>query len=281
MSKLQDGYVKVDGLKIHYYRTGGDLPPLVLSHGALDDGLCWPRVVEALRVDFDLILPDLRGHGLSDEGAGNYSSEARAADLIDLIEALGLEKPVIGGHSLGADSSLQVAVRRPDLVSGFFLEDPPYTMPGEPLFGGPAGQGNQLSFKRLVRALKLIQAAPSFISVPLAKWVMPTAGSDVITPWLDSKRRVSEDFVRALEAPSLFRGGLDADLMDRVSIPGLLIYGDRDKGAIVSEPAARYMQDRIQGLRVVHLPGATHDIRRTQFDGYLTAVRDFLQDILK
>ena len=104
MKYLHEGFVNTNGLKIHYYRTGGDLPQVVLNHGALDDGLCWPRVVEALGADYDLILPDARGHGKSDAGAGVYSSEVRAADLIGLIEALGLEKPVIGGHSMGADS---------------------------------------------------------------------------------------------------------------------------------------------------------------------------------
>jgi pimeloyl-ACP methyl ester carboxylesterase len=91
----QSGEIETNGIRIHYYRTGGDLPQVVLSHGALDDGLCWTRVARALEVDFDLILIDGRGHGLSDDGAGDYSTETRAADLIGVIEALGLEKPVV------------------------------------------------------------------------------------------------------------------------------------------------------------------------------------------
>ena len=45
MSKWIDGYVNVNGLKLHYYRTGGDLPPIVMNHGAGDDGLCWTRTM--------------------------------------------------------------------------------------------------------------------------------------------------------------------------------------------------------------------------------------------
>lgn len=276
MGKLQDGFISANGLKIHYYRTGGDLPPLVLNHGALDDGLCWPRVVEALRAEYDLILPDARGHGLSDQGEGDYSSKSRAGDLIGLIEALGLERPVLGGHSMGADSSLHVAAQRPDLISGFFMEDPPFTLPGEPLFGGPAGQGGQDGIKRLIRALRLIKAAPKFISLPMIKRFMPAGTQDVIEAWLDSKQLVSEDFLETLEDPDWLAGGLDEDLLERIISPGLLIYGDRERGAIVSEALANCMGERVAGLRIVHLAGATHDIRRTQFDSYLAAVRDFL-----
>jgi pimeloyl-ACP methyl ester carboxylesterase len=235
--------------------------------------------VNALRAAYDLILPDARGHGLSDPGAGDYSAKARAADLIGLIEALGLEKPVIGGHSMGGDTSLHAAALRPDLIAGFFMEDPPFTLPGEPLFGGPAGQGNQLGLKQLRNALKLIKKAPKFISQPLGRRLMPGGTPEVIEAWLASKQRVSEDFIQTLEDPQWLAGGLDDDLGGKITVPGLLIYGDRDKGAIVSEDAADRIAAQIQGLRVVHLPGATHDIRRTQFEGYLGAVRMFLQEL--
>lgn len=86
-------------------------------------------------MDYDLALPDAPGHGYSDSGAGEDGSQARAADLVGFIEALGLEKPVLGGHSMGADTSLCAAVNRPDLIAVFFMEDPPFTLPGEPLFG--------------------------------------------------------------------------------------------------------------------------------------------------
>jgi N-formylmaleamate deformylase len=274
--KYQEGTVDVNGLKIHYYRTGGDLPPVVLNHGALDDGRCWPRLVQALEMHYDLVLPDARGHGLSDSGAGEYSSQARAGDLIGLIETLGLEKPVIGGHSMGADTSLCAAVNRPDLIAGFFMEDPPFTLPGEPLFGGPAGQ---VSSKRVNRTLQFVNAVPKFISIPLAKRLMPSATPAVIESWLASKQLVSEDFIQVLGDPQWLAGCLEDELLNTVSSPALLIYGDREKGAIVSKAAAERAAERIEGLRVVLLEGATHDIRRTQFEGYLAAVQDFLKRV--
>src|SRR5207244_10628335 len=91
--------VDVNGVRIHYYRTGGDKPPAVLSHGATDNGLCWTRLARALEPDYDVIMPDARGHGLSDAPESGYTSADRAADLAALIEALRLLKPTVGGHS--------------------------------------------------------------------------------------------------------------------------------------------------------------------------------------
>jgi pimeloyl-ACP methyl ester carboxylesterase len=279
MIDMQDGFVEANGLKIHYYRTGGDLPQVVLNHGALDDGLCWPQLVDALADDYDLILPDARGHGLSDSGSGEYSPEVMAGDLISLIETLGLEKPILGGHSMGGITSMYTSALRPDLVAGFFMEDPPITMPGEPLFGVQSTGDGQAEMGRLIRALQLIMAAPRFISQPLIKRILPSGNPEVIESWLDSKKRVSEDFINVLEDPQWLATNLDDDLLPEIKSPALLIYGDREKGAIVSREIAEGLEKRVSGLKAVHIAGATHDIRRTQFSSYLDAVKRFFREV--
>src|SRR5512135_700458 len=105
MSKWLDGYVNANGLKLHYYRTGENKPPVVFNHGAGDDGLCWTHIVKELEDDFDVIMPDARGHGKSGSGKGDYSTPSRVADLACLIHELKLEAPIVGGHSMGADTS--------------------------------------------------------------------------------------------------------------------------------------------------------------------------------
>ena len=103
-ARWADGYVELGGRRIHYYRTGGDKPPVVFNHGAMDDGLCWTRVVRELEGSYDCVMLDARGHGRSDSGHGDYGAAARVADLAGTIEALGLDRPIVGGHSLGADT---------------------------------------------------------------------------------------------------------------------------------------------------------------------------------
>lgn len=50
--------IHANGIKIHYNRTGGSKPPIVLCHGATDNGLCWTPVASALEVNYDVIMPD-------------------------------------------------------------------------------------------------------------------------------------------------------------------------------------------------------------------------------
>jgi N-formylmaleamate deformylase len=118
------GDVIANGIKIHYTRTGGDKPPLVLSHGSTDNGLCWTRVALALEKDYDLIMPDARGHGLSEAPEKGYDDENRAADLAGFIRAMELGRPALMGHSMGAATTAMAAVRYPELARCIVLEDP-------------------------------------------------------------------------------------------------------------------------------------------------------------
>ncbi len=277
MNHWSDGFVNVNGMQIHYYRTGGEKPPVVINHGAGDDGLCWTRVALELEKDYDLILPDARGHGKSASGRGDYSSRARVADLVGLIQALKLERPVVGGHSMGADTSLHLAVEHPDLVRGIFLEDPPIILPGETFnTGGKTFKMEDLG-KMMARFMRLFKWMPRFIAVRLARKNSPTYPETEIQPWVDSKRRVSSDFLDSL-------GSLDMLVADpiaifqAISLPILLFTGDKEKMSIVSQETARQIVTANPRVQLVHLNGASHDIRRTRFDGYLPALQKFLAE---
>ncbi len=123
-------YVKTNGITLHYTRTGGDKPPIVLCHGIMDSGACWPRVAPVLSQTHDLIMLDARGHGLSDAPASGYTWQALAEDLAGAITALALTRPGIIGHSMGAGTAAVVAARYPDRVGFLVLEDPPWRQAG-------------------------------------------------------------------------------------------------------------------------------------------------------
>lgn len=65
MSNWITGICQVNGINIHYLRTGGDKPPGVLLHGLMTSGVCWTPVARALESNYDVIMPDARGHGNS------------------------------------------------------------------------------------------------------------------------------------------------------------------------------------------------------------------------
>src|SRR5947209_20441227 len=113
MMEWETAEIGANGIRIHYYRTGGQKPPAVLAHGATDDGLCWTRLARVLESEYDVIMPDARGHGLSEAPETGYTSEDRAADIAGLIEALRLDKPAIGGHSMGGSTAFYVAANYP------------------------------------------------------------------------------------------------------------------------------------------------------------------------
>ena len=73
MTEWSPDDVIANGIRNHYYRTGGDKPPLLLVHGFTDNGLCWTRLARVLQRDYDIIMPDARGHGLSEAPEGGYT----------------------------------------------------------------------------------------------------------------------------------------------------------------------------------------------------------------
>jgi pimeloyl-ACP methyl ester carboxylesterase len=276
--KWAQGDIQANGIQIHYYRTGGDKPQVVLNHGALDDGLCWTRVAKALEADYDLIMLDARGHGSSDSGQGDYTSQSRAADLAGAIQALELDRPVVGGHSLGADAALYMAAQYPELTRGVFLEDPPIIMAGQAIFGGNLAQvKDPLKFMQIF--MRIIRILPGFIGLPLARKMNSGYPDEEIVPWLKSKRRCSRDYLANISASLDLSKGIPTALLSRIEVPILLIIGDRESGAIVSLEVAEQIKAAAADVHIVHLAGASHDIRRVRFDGYQAALRSFLDKI--
>ena len=278
MAKWSDGYVNANGLRLHYYRTGGNKSQVVINHGAGDDGLCWTHVVKELERDYDVILPDARGHGKSASGKGDYATQQRVADLAGLIEALKLERPVVGGHSMGADTSMHLAAEYPHLTRGVFLEDPPIVLPGEQLGGGEQVMDPKELGKMMAKYMRMFKLMPRFIGLKMARKGMAAYPDDEIQPWLDSKKRLSFNFLGSM-ATMLMDLSAPFDIIRKIQSPILLIIGDKEKMSIVSPKAAKKAAEANAKLKFVQLEGASHDIRRTRFDGYMPALKEFLAEV--
>ena len=89
-----------DGVRIHFEVTGSG-PPVVLVHGITDSSADWEPLDERLATDHTVVRLDLRGHGRSGD-AEDYSALAMAMDLAAVVDAAGLDRPLVVGHSLGA-----------------------------------------------------------------------------------------------------------------------------------------------------------------------------------
>lgn len=111
-------------------RTGGrrGAPVLLLLHGFPQSGAMWHRVARSLADRFALIVPDLRGYGLSDKPAGGadhagYSKRQMAADLAALMHALGHERYFVAGHDRGGRVAHRLALDHPQAVQRLCLLD--------------------------------------------------------------------------------------------------------------------------------------------------------------
>ena len=118
-----DGWLSVNGINLHYRDWGGSGPPVVLLHGLASTCHIWDLVAPILAEEFAVVAVDQRGHGESDKPDYGYDFATVGQDLLGVIEALNLEKPVIVGHSWGADVALEFAVAHPALPRGICFVD--------------------------------------------------------------------------------------------------------------------------------------------------------------
>jgi N-formylmaleamate deformylase len=124
-SNWKDGYILTNGIRMHYWRTGGaGKVPLVLAHGSSDDGLCWTNLAKELESSFDIVMIDARGHGLSDPPKPGDAVDVQADDLAGLIRELNLDRPIVMRHSMGSFAAAAFAAKYPDVPRAVVLEDP-------------------------------------------------------------------------------------------------------------------------------------------------------------
>jgi pimeloyl-ACP methyl ester carboxylesterase len=111
------------GIRLGYQEAGRGDPPVMLVHGMRCDHRHMSALFDHLSATHRVINVDLRGHGASDAPDSEYTNEELAGDLAFLASHLGLERPVMIGHSFGGSVALYLAATHPELVSGLVLLD--------------------------------------------------------------------------------------------------------------------------------------------------------------
>lgn len=262
-----EGMCRANGIDIHYWRTGGKKPPVVLLHGLTDNGACWFPLARALRGEFDLIMPDARGHGRSSAPERGYTFEIQAEDVAQFLQALRVESPVLVGHSMGGLVALLAAQIAPLKLSGLILEDPVFLSP-VPSPGKQMPERRRDWAKDHARVLE----TPLEELVADGKRRMPHWSEEIVELWAVSKHETKLQVFEIVEAPPPdFRAAAVA-----VDVPALLITGETERGAIVSQETAAELRGLSPRWEVEHVPGAGHCIRYDKPDAFEAAVRRFL-----
>lgn len=119
--------VQANGGSFHVVRTGRGRP-LLLLHGWPEFWLTWEPVMTRLADRFLLIAPDLRGFGDSDKPTDPFGPEDHAADMLALLDALGVERVGVVGHDIGGAVMQPLARKAADRLAGLFFFD--FVYPG-------------------------------------------------------------------------------------------------------------------------------------------------------
>ena len=122
-SALCDGSLIVGGLRLSYGDWGGPDDPIVLLHGLASTRHIWDLVAPILSPGYRVVALDQRGHGESGKPDCGYGFQSIVADLRGFIAAMGLDRPLVVGHSWGAGVALELAAAHPEVARGICLVD--------------------------------------------------------------------------------------------------------------------------------------------------------------
>ena len=280
MHRWQSDVIAINGLRLHYTRTGGDKPPLVLAHGFSEDGLVWTALAEVLEDRYDVIMPDARGHGQSDAAETGLGTAELASDLHGIINTLGLDKPAVLGHSMGGMTTFALAALYPDVPGAIVVEDGmPFEMRRPANQTDGARDGLRAYFDTIKG--KSHEELMAWRRVQSPRWSETDVRSfadakirlnpQTLAPFMSGNAGASN--VRAVASPVDWHA-----LLRQIRCPALLIIGDPEQGAMVSAKDAAALEEQVPTLRVAHIANASHDIRRDQSDDFLAIIRPFLVD---
>jgi 3-oxoadipate enol-lactonase len=246
-----------------YFIERGSGPPLLLIHGLMVSGEMFETVREPFARRHRVIVPDLRGHGQSRTLPPPYTVAQLAADVVSVLDNLGLESAAVLGYSQGGAIAQQIALDHPRRCARLVLACT-YAF-------------NMFSFREtleghlaplLIRTLTLKRFAKLVVSVGASEmgrergeWLAGLMASQdpdlMLTAWketmaFDSRRRLGE-----------------------IRCPTLVVAGAKDNA--VPAHHARMLHEGIAGSRLVMIEGASHALVWTYPDVFVRAVEEFLQ----
>lgn len=257
-----------------YYERRGTGPTVVFVHGAVLDHSQWAPQVAALRDAYDCIAYDVRGHGRTGGSVrGAYSVDLFAEDLVALLTALDIERPVLCGLSTGGCIAQTVAARHPDRLSGLVLADT-FT----PEVRGWAERLQRVYGLRatipLVRLFGYERVERVMVGLQ-ERFNAPGAGGeyDRIEALREARPRMTTaEFAKVVRAVAAFEE-TDLDLA-AITVPTLVLYGENEVGFVKRHAAT--LAATLPTVEVESIPNAGHASNLDNPERFTGALRAFL-----
>lgn len=259
---------RVNDINLAYTDLGAG-PPIVLIHGYPFNRSLWTEQAELLRSKHRVVAPDLRGFGESDSSEGPATMSRMADDVASLMDALEIERAVIGGLSMGGYVALAFARMFPARVSAMVLADTRAQADTE--------EGKQTRSQQAEKALSEGMAG-------IADAMLPK----LLTPETVSKRPELVKRVRDMMLKTKPEGAAAAllgmaerddqtEFISSIQVPALIIVGRED--AITPVADSEKMQSRIAGSRLVVIENAGHVSNLEQTEQFNDALLGFLSSV--
>ena len=235
----------------------------MLLHGIGSRYVSWWPVIGTLADHFRLIIPDLRGHGDSDKPPNGFNFEDYADDLNGLLDAYGIERPFIIGHSLGALTALNWASTQPAKAAKIVLEDPPTT----------SGHGDTDMLEGwLALSSGTIEEAVAMYRERFPEWTEEERYRRAISI-TSTAPGVFQDLIDLIDA-----GGYAdwLELAKKIQTPILIVHGELDHGSSTKPEIVAQFEAANPNIRSTVIPGGGHSLHRDNTEEFLAATIPFL-----
>jgi pimeloyl-ACP methyl ester carboxylesterase len=264
MTTWTSGVSETNGINLHYLRTGGAKPPVVLLHGLIGSGACWTPVARVLEGEFDVVMPDARGHGGSSAPQHGYRYDDHASDVVGLIRGLGLSRPVLLGHSMGGMTAAVVASRGAAGLRGLILVDPTFLSPERQREVHDTDVAEQHR-----RALGLHKSD----LVAQARARQPHRSLELIELLAEARLKTRMEAFDVLTPPNpAYR-----DVVRAIDVPTLLVIGD--SSPVVTFEMATELQSLNPRVRIEQVQDAGHGLPYDQPERLGEVVASFLREL--
>lgn len=258
-------YAEVNGQKLYFEDTGGDGPPIVLSHGFLMDHEMFAPQVAELREVYRVVTWDERGFGATEFDGQPFSYWDSARDLFALLDVLGIERAVLGGMSQGGYLSLRAALLQPDRVRALVLIDTQ----------APPESPDKIAEYRVMIDTWVEHGYLDDLASVVAGLII---ADPVVEPAWKAKWQEWDPARMHTAGGALLDRDDISDRLEELAMPVLLVHGTEDAAIPVSR--AHEICAAVSDCRgVIEVAGAAHAANLTHPELVNPAIRDFLEGL--
>lgn len=266
------GYAEINGATL-WYESIGDGYPLLLLHAGICDASMWDEHMEPLAARYRVIRFDMRGFGRSNLPDGPFAAHD---DACALLANLGVGRAHVIGVSMGGTAALNLALAHPDCVSALILVS---TTVGGFTYSGPPSWVDLV--EEQIEAAEAAGDMDRLNELEVCKWVDGAGRTpDQVDPRVRARVLAMNGNSITLENPRATPVGLippAVERLDKISVPTLVIVGDRD--VPFTRASCAMLATSVGGARQVEMTGTAHlpcMERPSAFDAH---VLDFLGSV--